>query len=143
MLVKGFAVKEIVKKYQKDLHKAEVELAGMKTLADAVLEQNKLLKKQVVLATWGEHGRGIDKKLDKGSSIFSDEKRTAELKKYKEKVLKSEDDQQLKKAVQDTGTLTSADFAKRRYFNFKWLGNSETTKVVSEFQDKVTASKGW
>jgi len=139
MLIEGFAVREIVKKYEKDVKGLKDGMGDMLQVLEALNKQNKLLKKQLVLATWKEHGQDIDKKLKKGSS----ETREDELKKYKEKVLKSTDDEELETAVKDTKTLKSEDIAKRRYFNFKWLGNSETTRVASEFQDKVTASKGW
>jgi len=143
MLIPNFAIKEIASSYgnlKKEVATLKTEASETQLLLLAVLEQNKLLKKQLVRAAWNEHGKAIDKKLDK--TWGQDPARQALLKHYKAAVLDSEDELQFQGAVQNTEVFKMPDYSKRRWFTM-FGGTGDTAKVAVEFESNVTKSKGW
>lgn len=149
MLIPNFAVKEVLKKHKSDMSKMlqamekaqakhDKQIGKMSDLLEGVLEQNKLLKKQAVKATWNQFGTGIDKQLTKSST----EDRKAALKAYKDQVLASADDEEFQVAVQDTAPLLKKEISSHRMLS--WFRKySSTTTVALEFENNVTKVKGW
>lgn len=101
-------------------------------------QENEQLKKGYINPIWHDFGSKIDQKIDRCSTL---EKKEA-LKLYSSKIKSCLDDDELKEAVNDIKLLQSEEIKKPYYFPF-FDRVSETSKVVTEFKDKVTELKKW
>jgi regulator of replication initiation timing len=114
------------------------QVTSLKSENESLKKENQQLRSGYVNPMWTKHGSEIDRKLKKGSSS----ERTDALKDYAAKVKEAYGDIALQQAVNAADKFKEPQFAKPRFFA-KFVKTSETSRVATEFQAKVSQELGW